>query len=585
MRKFLRSIGAVFMALAFLLTIFPAVDAHAAASAVLEDKQMNGYIGEPLTDAVVKLRLNGDTFNEIGDKTDVTSWLASSVPWLSAEVQGKVSDGDSEISIVLTGTPTAELQRMIRFNIPADCVNGGTAVYAENAHTMLAVFVRTYTAELDTNDLLHATAKLSRTSYLSKGSSIQLTIQPENGVDFQDGLPTVTAENATVEFYQKGHFNFYYFTIKDITGDVKVKVTGEAKGTPTYKAALDAEGMKNATVKLSKSADILPWENVVGIIEAGENRKFESAPIVTVENGTLEYLNKDGDSLYYFKIAYLTKDVKITVSGDTVEIPKKSYAAIENTMIRGTAQEELIPQYGTLVLENDAFHAMKAGQDISAWFNTLPQGVRVAIAEDVEEGAVQAKLVFTGTPQFKYNHDMAIAIAADCLLSGKQLGVQDIASGWDIKEEVNVPVITKGNGAYDAGSPSPIILICSRDKADLYGIYVNGYSLGIHDYTVTSGSTILKLNTSYLKTLTNGTYTVRFLYNDGQYADTQFTISGIAKAAKNTTPAKVKKPTASKQTATSPNTADTTSMGILLSLLICSGAGMLCVERKRKSQQ
>ena len=139
------------------------------------------------------------------------------------------------------------------------------------------------------------------------------------------------------------------------------------------------------------------------------------------------------------------------------------------------------------------------------------------------------------------------------------LKVDPAGSTWLIQARMKTPVITKGNQTYIMGSNKPLELICSGELRDLYGIFINGSALSSDYYTLTSGSTVLTLKPEYLNTLEKGSYTVRFTYHDGNYAETKQTNQEEA-----------------------PNTADATSTGLLLVTLLTSGAGMAAVSAKRK---
>lgn len=81
---------------------------------------------------------------------------------------------------------------------------------------------------------------------------------------------------------------------------------------------------------------------------------------------------------------------------------------------------------------------------------------------------------------------------------------------------------------------------------------------------------MLTLKPEYLDTLKKGSYTVRFVYEDGQYAETRFTVSGKKQEAivqANQTEA--------------PNTADATSTGAAILLFLFSGAVLCLTGRKR----
>ncbi|MEG0092402.1 MAG: hypothetical protein RSA20_11315, partial [Oscillospiraceae bacterium] len=63
---------------------------------------------------------------------------------------------------------------------------------------------------------------------------------------------------------------------------------------------------------------------------------------------------------------------------------------------------------------------------------------------------------------------------------------------------------------------------------DLTGIYIDGKSVDKNNYTLETGSTILKLKSSYLDTLSTGKHTLKFQYKDNASAETEFIITAKA---------------------------------------------------------
>ena len=236
---------------------------------------------------------------------------------------------------------------------------------------------------------------------------------------------------------------------------------------------------------------------------------------------------------------------------------------------------EKIASYGTITLENAAFHKLAKGTDISSWFFPLPKGMQVTTVYDVAEGSSSMQIEFSGTPLETSNEAMGIIIEGQYTTGREILKVDTSGSKWAIHRRTAAnPVIEKGNQTYEKGSNKPLELICSGELRELYGIFINGSAISADSYTLTSGSTVLTLKPEYLETLKKGSYTVRFTYDDGNYAETKVTIAD--KADK-----KLEASTLTNQEG-APNTADATSTGLLLIALLTSGAGMAAVTAKRK---
>ncbi|HRX09628.1 MAG TPA: hypothetical protein P5559_10800, partial [Candidatus Limiplasma sp.] len=85
---------------------------------------------------------------------------------------------------------------------------------------------------------------------------------------------------------------------------------------------------------------------------------------------------------------------------------------------------------------------------------------------------------------------------------------------------VNNPYqIISGDGStYQQGSAEsvPITLTASGPISSFLGLNLNGMPVDPTNYDVQSGSTIVTLHQDYLETLDPGTYTLTFLYTDGE---------------------------------------------------------------------
>lgn len=71
-----------------------------------------------------------------------------------------------------------------------------------------------------------------------------------------------------------------------------------------------------------------------------------------------------------------------------------------------------------------------------------------------------------------------------------------------------------------------LIVKTNGNISKLLRIEVNNIELEKTNYEIKSGSTILKLNKGYLSSLSNGTYKLKFVYNDGEL-NTTFIINNI----------------------------------------------------------
>ena len=140
--------------------------------------------------------------------------------------------------------------------------------------------------------------------------------------------------------------------------------------------------------------------------------------------------------------------------------------------------------------------------------------------------------------------------------------------------------ITGGANSIWSGTGN-LIITCNGSFSAFQAAYMDGVALTSKQASVVSGSTILTLKEEYLKTLSIGTHTLRFVYADG-YAETQLTISA---GTSSETPKPETKPT-NPPTGT-PQTGDNSMMPLWLTLMFASIAGILIlyiIKRKRSAK-
>lgn len=91
-------------------------------------------------------------------------------------------------------------------------------------------------------------------------------------------------------------------------------------------------------------------------------------------------------------------------------------------------------------------------------------------------------------------------------------------------ESSTVYHVTKGaDSIYVIGAKAGLSFTCDGPYSKFSGIWVDGASQPKGNYAVQEGSTIVTLTTAYLKTLSAGKHTLRFVYTSG-YAQTEFTV-------------------------------------------------------------
>lgn len=113
----------------------------------------------------------------------------------------------------------------------------------------------------------------------------------------------------------------------------------------------------------------------------------------------------------------------------------------------------------------------------------------------------------------------------------------------------------------------------NADYVKFVGLFIDHKQVDVSDYTVSEGSTIITLKEGYLKTLANGTYTVRASFSDG-IAETTFAVSVLASPV----------PSASSGGVGATNTGDNWTIWLLPAVLIVLGLssiGIALVMRRR----
>ena len=98
-------------------------------------------------------------------------------------------------------------------------------------------------------------------------------------------------------------------------------------------------------------------------------------------------------------------------------------------------------------------------------------------------------------------------------------------------------ITSGGNGTWGTDSSYGKQITSNGDLVNFYGIKVDGSWVDGANFTSVSGSTIVTLRPSYLRTLSLGTHTVEFLYNDGYASTTLRIVSGSPQTGDDSNPA------------------------------------------------
>ena len=159
---------------------------------------------------------------------------------------------------------------------------------------------------------------------------------------------------------------------------------------------------------------------------------------------------------------------------------------------------------------------------------------------------------------------------------------------------VHYTVIEGADSVWTEGDEAPIVVRADGDYSKFVGVDVDDSELAPENYTSASGSTIITLKASYLKTVSAGTHKLTVRYTDGQ-ASTQFTVKKASSSSQGTVPVAPGRNNGSGSNAAggagasggAPRTGDDTPVTqmVLLALLAAAVVGLAAgmIYRKRRS--
>ena len=155
-------------------------------------------------------------------------------------------------------------------------------------------------------------------------------------------------------------------------------------------------------------------------------------------------------------------------------------------------------------------------------------------------------------------------------------------------------MIEGDDSVWTDGDETPIVIRADGDYSKFVGVDVDGSELAPENYTSASGSTIITLKVSYLKTVSAGTHKLTVRFTDGQ-ASTGFTVKKASSSSQGTVPVAPGKNNGSGSNAAggagasagAPKTGDDTPVTqmVLLALLAAAAIGLAAglIWRKRRS--
>lgn len=94
------------------------------------------------------------------------------------------------------------------------------------------------------------------------------------------------------------------------------------------------------------------------------------------------------------------------------------------------------------------------------------------------------------------------------------------------KEDVAYTILSGANSIWTTEGGDEIVVRADGDFSKFVSLQVDGKTLDADDYTAVSGSTVVTLKASFLKTLPEGKHTITFVYTDGTVS-TQFEVKAV----------------------------------------------------------
>lgn len=311
----------------------------------------------------------------------------------------------------------------------------------------------------------------------------------------------------------------------------------------------------------------------------------------TIENGTFQSVSLNGEAIINggtFKNtgngAPLNLCGDITINGGTFTANGASSVYFYDIDNEYNPQEKytLTINGGTFTSTYDNGIEIMGGKAININGGTFSGGVSgIALSNDtvvtLKGGKFSATsedetLVKGGITVYDKTVDITKYLASGYEFSPKiETTTKDISETYTViytQKEVLVQKISEDytilngdNQTYVVSEGKELVVRASGDIAKFTKLLVDGNELSSEYYTVESGSTIAKIKSSYLSTLSDGTHELTFVYTNGQVS-TKFAITANSTEASTTPTTTSATETASKaeatkiEAATNPQTED-----------------------------
>lgn len=440
-------------------------------SAVTGNATVTGIKGTPLSGSdSVTITLTNDIFLNLEEREDVSGWFDNLPQGLTATVES--INSDSNITISFSGTPGESSDEVMDIIIPADKLTGGEdlgVTFNSNAKFDIAgPYLRTNRLDLTSNSLTYRnqndilvnqnpmenditdtaegwtwylyeneaegysartlvldginleTEEASFGLKLPAGSTIILTDGSSNTV-IGTSMGIWALGNLTIQ----GAGELHAESTMDGGGRIGIFCSSELKiiGSTVTASASDAATQSNGvysnnTIRIvsgtlyakasgSDSKAVYCGQGFPHIMIALQKLEDEYIRPVTI--------SEDG-KYYVYNLDTPATDLKITAQ------PPSPAAAVGNKTVSGIIGTPLSGINSvTITLTNDTFLNLHENEDVSGWFNNLPQGLTAAVESIGSDSSVT--ILFSGTPGETSDDVMEINIPAGKLNRGENLSV------------------------------------------------------------------------------------------------------------------------------------------------------------------
>ncbi|WP_277406759.1 hypothetical protein [Lacrimispora xylanisolvens] len=438
------------------------------ASATISNKTVSGRGGKPLSgDNTVTISVLNDSFTQLEVGRDVSSWFSNLPIGLNARVE---SASDKTVTVTFSGTPIVLSNEAMAIVIPADCLTLGQALAVKtNSNAKFSITgLQTRSSVLDLtgevvsyinelgeeasaspldNDIINTgegwtwylnentEAGYPKKTLVLDGVTIQAVDNSESGIIIPDNTTIVLADgsdnliSAPIAVWGKGKI-----TIKG-SGELSAIVPLGLRGIGLFCTDLIIE---DGTITASALSNDMSYGIRVSTLDmTGGTLYAKSGPYggstaayfsTNYPNEGLTILHKMGDeyteavSKYVFGHQYLygngivAYDLKFAVS------PPVKSASVSSQIVTGMTGTALSGNHSiTITLTNEVFSNLHEDENVSDWFQNLPEGIIAKIENIYTDG--QVSITFSGTPTQKSYETMSITIPADKLASAQALSV------------------------------------------------------------------------------------------------------------------------------------------------------------------